>query len=216
MTYIRNEKGIALVMALMLALITLVTVTALLYFIVQGTEMSGYQKRYQTAQEAAKGGVEFVARELIPKTIGSVSVDDLTQIITILKNDYAGINLSFLDNTACIRDKLLQSTVNWTNCNPDDKSFDLKKSDGSVSGDFTITLSGIESPSDFNVYAKIVDTVEGNTDSGGLALEGLGVTESGSGMVTPQHFPMMYRIEVQGERMTNPDERANFSVLYAY
>ncbi|MEW6569831.1 MAG: hypothetical protein AB1390_01450 [Nitrospirota bacterium] len=216
MRYLKNEKGVALMMALILSLIALAIISALIYFVTQGTSISGFQKRYQTAKEAAQGDVEFVTREIIPRTIGSTNVADLISIESTLGGEYSVISLSFPSNAACLREKLLLSTVDWISCSADEKSFDLKKSDGSLIADFSVTLPGVPPQPNFSVYAKIVDTIEGNTDSGGLALEGLGVTESGSGMVTPQHFPVLYRIEVQGERMNNPDERANMSVLYAY
>ncbi len=41
----------------------------------------------------------------------------------------------------------------------------------------TFTLSGSPGAADFIVYAKIVDTVAGNTDTSGLDLQGWGVTE---------------------------------------
>jgi hypothetical protein len=213
-----NEKGIALVMILILSAIALAIMAGLIYMITTGTQISGLQKRYQTAQEAAQGGVEFVAKEIVPRTIGSTDVTDLTNIESTLQSEYSLIYLSFpaTSSASCLRDKLLRSTVDWTNCNSDNKSFDLEKSDGTTIADFTLRLTGVAPQPDFSVYAKIVDTIEGNSDCSGLSLEGLGVTESGSGMVSPQHFPIIYRIEVQGERSTNPDERANFSVLYAY
>jgi hypothetical protein len=46
-------------------------------------------------------------------------------------------------------------------------------------------------------------------------LEGSGVAESSS-LLTPQHFPYIYRMEVQGERQDNSTAKANIEVLYAY
>jgi len=220
-----NQKGIALVMALVLSVIALTIISALMYFVTQGTSISGFQKRYQTAQEAAQGGVELTAKEIISRTIGSKDAADLTNIKSALQGEYNSFPLIFslsfpaTTSTSCLRDKLLlstfvgaTSTFNWPNCNAVlSTSLDPK-----TNPDISLTLAGIPPQPNFSVFAKIVDTIEGNSDSGGLSLEGMGVTESGSGMVTPQHVPFMYRIEVQGERSTNPDERANFSVLYAF
>jgi Flp pilus assembly pilin Flp len=214
MRYLNDEKGIALMMALILSLIALAIISALIYFVTQGSMISGFQKRYQTAQEAAKGGVEIITKEIIPQTIVSIDVADLANRVNSLQNDYTEISLTFTTGASCLRDKLLLSTQDWSNCSDQNKSFDPKNSP-----DFTFQLSGIPPAQPFNVFAKTVDTIgglEANSDTSGLELEGLGVTESGSGMVTPKHNPFIYRIEIQSERSTNPDERANFSVLYAY
>lgn len=77
---------------------------------------------------------------------------------------------------------------------------------------FTLQAS---SGNPFIVYSKIVDTVSGNSDTGGLQLEGGGVAESSS-LLTPQHFPFIYRMEIQGERQNNSTTQANIEVLYAY
>lgn len=212
MRFLNNEKGIALMMALILSLVALAIISALIYFVTQGTIISGYQKRYQTAQEAAKGMVELITKEVMPETIKvSIDVSDLTNRINSLQNDYSGISLAFTTSASCLKDKLLSSTTNWSNCKDENKTLDLENS-----SDLKSQLSGIPPAQPFKVSAKIVDTIEGNSDIGGSELEGLGVTESGSGIVSPKHNPFIYRIEVQAERSTNPDERANFSVLYAY
>lgn len=173
--FLSTDRGIALVMILIVAAIVLAIMAGLVYMVTTGTQISGLQKRYQTAQEAAQGGVELVAKEIIPRTIGSEDVVDLTNIESTLQSEYSLIYLSFpvTSSASCLRDKLLLSTVDWTNCNTDNKSFDLKKSDGTIIADFTFRLSGIAPQPDFNVYAKIVDTIEGNSDASGLTLEGL-------------------------------------------
>ncbi len=211
----RNERGVALMLALMLSFISLAIIAAVVYLVTQGTTISGIQKRYQTAQESAKGGVELVTKEIIERTVGS---GDLSAEKTSIQTDYSLVSLAFpaTTTTACLQQKLLLSTqirgVNkWTNCNPGNMTLDPKDSP-----DVTFQLSGLTPEQSFSVFAKIVDTVGGNTDTSGLGLEGLGVVESGSGMVTPKHDPFMYRVEVQSERTANPDERANISVLYAY
>jgi len=66
------------------------------------------------------------------------------------------------------------------------------------------------------VYIRITDTIQGNSNTGGVMLEGTGVAESSSGIITPQHFPYTYSIDVQGERQLSPSERVQLEVLYAY
>ena len=67
----------------------------------------------------------------------------------------------------------------------------------------------------YTIYSKIVETALGNTDLSGLQLEGAGVAEATSG-ITPQHFPYMYRLELQGEQTVASSAQANIEVLYAY
>ena len=54
-----NEKGIALVMILILSAIALAIMAGLIYMITAGTQISGMQKRYKTALEAGKGGTDI-------------------------------------------------------------------------------------------------------------------------------------------------------------
>lgn len=209
MKRVNNEGGFALVMALILTVLILAAVSALIYLVTQGTAMSGYQKRYQTALEAAKGGVDLVTKEVIEKTIGGTSLSSL--------GTYGGLMNVSSANDACFSAKLINSTALWpSGCN---STLNPKEAP-----DITLTFPGIAPQPNFTVFAKIVDTVGcasatncPNSDVSGLALQGGGVIEgSGSGMVSPKQVPYMYRIEIQAERATNPDERSTVSVLYSY
>jgi Tfp pilus assembly protein PilX len=215
----RGQKGIALVMALIIAVVVLAAVSALIYLVTIGTSMSGFQKRYQTAQEAAKGGLELVTKEIVPRTISKAELSaDLSSMKGSIATDYSTVSLSFpaTTSTACLQNKLLDSTWigttnNWTSCGAANMSLNPAEAP-----DITFRLAGNPGAADFNVLVKIVDTVAGNTDISGLDLQGMGVVETGSGMVTPKQNPYMYRLEIRAERTTNPDERANLSVLFAY
>lgn len=57
---LQNERGIALVISLMISLVVMLTIIGVLYFIIQSTTMSGAGKRYATAAEAADGAVEVM------------------------------------------------------------------------------------------------------------------------------------------------------------
>jgi FlaG/FlaF family flagellin (archaellin) len=220
-----DERGVALVMALILSLIILATVSALIYLVTQGTMMSSFQKRYQTAQEGAKGGVELVTKEILSETIPAAVQSSLSLNLkkSTLKSYFSTISLDFPSSTsdACLVQKLnvpamIGSTNQWTNCSSDNRSMDLKTSSGTNISDMTFTLSGNPGAADFIVYAKIVDTVQGNTNRSGLDLQGQGVVDSSSGVVTPKQNPWMYKVELQAERSSNPDERSRLSILYAY
>ena len=201
----KNEKGIALVTALLLTLIGLAIILAAIYFVTQGTKMSGLQKRYATALEASHGGLEIITQNIIPKTIGGT-----TSLSSLAITDV--IIPKVLDT--CFNAKLTTATNSWYSsgaCNSASNSLDPLNSP-----DITLTLNGGENQSKLLVSIKIVDTQPGNTDTSGISLLGAGVVGSQSGIITPQHIPYMYRVEVEGQRQTNPDEKANLSAVYAY
>jgi hypothetical protein len=81
------------------------------------------------------------------------------------------------------------------------------------------TLTGLQSNPGFKVYTKIVSTpVKGNTDKADKPnlRKGENVIESAEVEGTGVTIPTTYRVEVRAERETNPQEKANISVLYAY
>ena len=220
MNYLRNERGIALVTALMLTLVSLVLVMALMYFIETGTRVSGVSKRYQNVQQAAYGGVSFTVNELIPRLenaiLGNYSSGSQSGIQK-LKSDYAGLTLPDL---GCLKQKLSTSSIYWSGaCS---NSLDPKSSP-----DMTFLLKAtltntLQAPLGYVVYAKIVDTpIVGNTDpaSQSTLRKAENVNEStkggqgGGGGIT---IPTLYRIEVSAERQQNPLERSRLSVVYAY
>lgn len=199
---LENQKGIALITALMLTLISLSIVMALFYLVGRGVEISAGQKRYRTALEAAYGGNEVVLKDVLPLVFqGYTSASMSTQ--------FSDLNMQFPSGTDCLRMKLKLPTSSW----PSSCSQALSaKTSPDIS--FTLQATG-PTAAPFTVFTKIVDTVNGNSDISGLQLEGAGVAEASS-VITPQHYPFVYRLEVQGERSTQAKEQANLSILYAY
>jgi len=59
-TIIRNQSGIALLMALIITVVVFLMVGSTMYMITQSTSISGAGKRYATASEAADGSVEVM------------------------------------------------------------------------------------------------------------------------------------------------------------
>lgn len=201
---LNNEKGIALVTALMLTLISLTIIMALLYMITAGTKLSGAQKRYKSSLEASQGGAEILLKDIIPTVMRNYSSSTL---VTQVQNDFSAVTLQVDSAQNCLQAKLTRPSSQWpAGCS--------NTSNPKESPDISFNLQATTGNS-FVVYTKIVDTVKGNTDVSGLQLEGAGVAES-SPVLTPQHFPYIYRLEVQGERATNAKEQANISALYAY
>jgi len=208
MRYLRNEKGIALITALLLTLISLAIVMAVLYFITQGIELSAANKRYKSSLDAAHGGVQVLTKDVMPKVMSSFN----TYSTSTLKLEFASINLDPLLSNACLKQKLESRTANWTACGGGSSTLDAK-----VAADFSFILRGTSMSEGYKVFTKIVDTSPGNSDASGAEglLSGDSVTGSPSGL-SPMHLPAKYRIEVQGEKENNPKERARLSVLYAY
>ena len=61
MTIIKNQRGIALVLVMVIALIALAIVSALIYMGTMGTRLSGAEKVYRNSDEAALGGARIAA-----------------------------------------------------------------------------------------------------------------------------------------------------------
>lgn len=208
----RNEKGIALVTALLFTLISLGIIMMLLYTVTQGVKTTGAAKRYQNAREASFGGMEMISKEIIPNMFAGYST---SKIIT----EYSSLNLGV---GSCFKSKLFNATNNWTGCNANSTS-----TQADISPDISFTLKATNDTVGFIVYSKIVDTKCGgntllgqtcsNSDPSGVDYldVGGGVTSS-TGTVTPQHLPAYYRIEVTGQRKLNPSERSRLSLLYMY
>ncbi|MCE1226012.1 MAG: hypothetical protein LWW87_05915 [Geobacteraceae bacterium] len=208
MKFIRNEKGIALVTALMLTMITLVISMLMLYMITQNISSSGAHKRYKNSLDAAVGGVDIVTMDALPYLISFAVDPNATSLIDRLN---ASMNLVATTGVtdACLQAKLTSKT--WgaacgaasSNLNPKDTP------------DVSFTLQSQLSAAavGFRVYTKIVSTTPGSTDMSGRNLETSSTTGAPPGDVGA---PYLYRIEVLGEKTTNPLEKANLSVLYAY
>ena len=205
MKALRNEHGVALVTSLLLTLISLGVVMALLLMILQQTKLSAAHKRYKSSLEASHGAVQLITKELIPLMFSSAINPTAT-----LKAEFASINLD-TSSDGCLQQKLMNLPAKWTSCGSNSNSYNLK-----TDWDMTFKLAGTTGPG-YQVYAKIVDTQPGNSDTSGSDLldGGAGVTGSSAG-VAPKHIPATYRIETQGESVANPREKAVLSVLYAY
>jgi hypothetical protein len=232
MKIFRNEKGIALVTSLMITLISLTMILALLYMVTRGIQVSGMQKRYKTVLDAAYGGANIMAKDIIPyviQQINSQAFSGATGLISALDssnpaiNPYTSISLNAYPNgnltqsqaQTCLQDKLTMSTVYWPSYCTNAQTNPVT-APPSQFADMTFLLQGVNTP--YTVYAKIVDTKQGNTAMAGLQLFGSGVSE-GANVITPKHLPYLYTVEVQGQKTGDTSVSAvsaNIEVLYAY
>jgi hypothetical protein len=223
----RNENGIALVTSLMLTMVTLIMILSLLYMVKGGIQRSGANKRYKSALEASYGGANITMKDLIPLVMQNYSATSATfngAIQGAYQNNNnnggnynVGAEVIFSSNMSqwqtCLQFKLKNPTSTWST-SPMHCPSASSTMNPTISPDFQLTLPGTNS-TPFTVYSKIVDTVTGNTDTSGVNLQGSGVTESSS-YIAPQHYPYIYRIEIQAERQQNPLEKSELSVLYGY
>lgn len=212
-----NEDGIALVTSLMLTMITLIIILSLLYMVTSGIQNSGANKRYKTVLEASYGGANIMMKDLIPlimQNSGALPATFASAIQNAYQNQNVNVGAAVVwpanmtQWQTCMQQKLATAPP-WPACGLSSSTLNPTSSP-----DFQLNLPGT-SGATFTVYSKIVDTVQGNTDTSGVNLQGSGVTESSS-YITPQHNPYIYRIEVQAERQQNPLEKSELSVLYGY
>lgn len=134
MKTIGNEKGFALVFVLILAAITLVMTLAMLFMTGQGSLISGQQKRYRTAGEASRGGMEAIFQVIADRGIQT----------TPYTNQVIGPNLV---------NKLAFPTTAWVGM---DNTMSINPSDNTTF-DMRVDL-GV-----YRVYTKVADTVDGNS-----------------------------------------------------
>jgi len=188
MKTLRNEKGFALAFVLILAVIALVLTIAMLTMVGKGSFISGQQKRFRTAVEAGRGGVE--------------SMLQLISSRGILTTPYTN---QVLNNAANVQIKLSGPIATWTGL------------DNSMTID-PVTVSTYDMRIDlgvYRIYTKITDTVSGNSGADEGLLK-TGVVNTGSGEVTVVSVPYLYTIEVLSQSIINPTERSKQSVLYQY
>ena len=183
----RNEKGIVLVFVLLLALVGMITIAGLLHMLARSGFVSGQQKRYNTALEAGRGGVEATLQVVADRGLDTMGLTNLvfgadldTKLIGPTESWGMGVDSSSAINPAVIT------------------SYDIRFDLGN-----------------YRIYSKIVDTVDGNSGADTGLLKA-GVVNAGSGEVTVMNVPYLYTIEELTETPGNPSERAKLSVLYQY
>jgi hypothetical protein len=211
---IQSEKGAVLIVVIVLSAVALAIMTALIYMITTGTQISGLQKRYKTALEAGDGGGD-VFYQLIATRAESAGVQSLAGELNA-----SGLNFSTTTPAECRADlasgvtytglaaKLMTPSTSWTNCN---NSIAIDPATPSTY-DMKIELG---TTTKYTVYAKIVATTDGNS-GGDLNLLTKGVVSANSGEVAVMPIPFLYAIEVVSENGARIDERAKISTLYQY
>jgi hypothetical protein len=181
-----NEKGVVLVFVLLLSVVALITTAGLLHMLARAGYVSGQQKRYNTALEAGRGGVEATLQVVADR--GAVTIP-LTNLVL-----GADLNTKLASPTGSWGGADNTSTINPAVNTTYDIRFDL---------------------GNYRIYSKIIDTVDGNSGADTGLLKA-GVVNSGTGEVTVMNIPYLYTIEEMAETPGNASERAKLSVLYQY
>ncbi len=188
MNTLRNDKGFALPFVLILAAIALTITVAMIIMLGRGSFVSGQQKRYRTAVEASRGGMEAMLQLIASR--GNPTTPYPNQVLT---------------NQIGLGTKMAGPIGTWAGL---DSAITIDPGNP-VTYDMRIDLGA------YRVYTKIADTVEGNSgaDEG---LLNKGVVNSGSGEIQVVSVPYLYTIEVLSQSQANPTERSKISVLYQY
>ena len=236
MKRLNNERGIALVTALLLTLISLTFVMAVLYMLTQGIRTTTSTKHYANALEATYGGVDLFTKDVLPKMLTMTLAPAFTSgSITSLYP--AGLKMTVTPTfNACMMAKLTLTpglnNATWlgAGCTADNVSSDITLLTATnaalqpINADMTFTFPSTTGSSSYTVYSKIVDTVIGNTDTSAYAMGGLligagvgrGGTSVGGGNTAATKIPYLFTVEVQGQAATNPQETTRVTLLYAY
>lgn len=228
MNILKNERGIALVMVLVLSLIALAITAGLIYMVTQGTRFSGMQKRYKTALEANIGGVEAIEHIIVlrgespgvPSFITDLTNSGLNPVVQTPDPGCTGTDTfgtPFTGIEAKIRTPTnnFDGLPNWSalcNSSLSIDAVDPITDPANTTYDFYFQLGSAPDPV-YDVYAKIANTVEGNAAKD-LKLKKCGVVACGGNLVP--HLGYLYTIEVVAQANANPRERAKTSVLFEY
>ncbi|MDH4162689.1 MAG: hypothetical protein OEW15_08360 [Nitrospirota bacterium] len=211
-----SERGAVLIVVVVLSAVVLAIMTTMLYLVTVSTQMSGLQKRYRTAKDAALGGWEAV-RQVVELQNDSIKLNAFQANLNAV-----GMNFVIGTSVTCqsvpdsgtaysgFGTKIMLGSANWTGC---DTSLTIKPDDA---GTYDIRME-LGSGQKYVVYSKIVHTVQGNTSAGvgeGVRIKS-GVV-SNSGELEMQEISSLYALEILSSSATNTNERAKFSVLYQY
>ena len=99
-----GEKGVALVFALLMMVLSFAIILAVLSFITRGTTVSSLTRQYHSAHDAAYGGADFVTKEILPKVISGVTFNTIGNFNGMLNTVVAN---------PCFTNKLTLPTNQW-------------------------------------------------------------------------------------------------------
>ncbi|QWR76670.1 hypothetical protein [Candidatus Magnetomonas plexicatena] len=197
----KTEKGFALVLTMLFAVMALAFTGALMFMTIQGTKVSGLTQRYATALDAGKGQSD-VMMNLALNTPSKTAPDyGNVQNVNCLaaKLTYATIGNSVGDTavggysnawlTSCV-------AANWTDCsgaatNCSGLKANVTSTNAKDCPDVVAQLG------DYCTYSKIIDVKYADDGTGSTGCQFL-----------------YYSMEIRTERISNPSENSQISFLY--
>lgn len=183
-----SERGIAMVVVLLLMMVALAMTGGLLYMLSRGGYMSAMERRYKTALDAGIGGADVTVQLVAGRGL-----------LTMQPSNNLVIN-------GTINTKLDNATATW--------AATVDRSVG-INADNVATYDARFDLGDYRVFMKIVDTVQGNSGADEGLLKS-GVVNAGTGELVVVSMPYLYSIEILSQNVTTPSQRAKLSVLYEY
>ncbi len=205
MSVLRSEKGVVLVMTLILSAISLAFMAALIAMATNRTQIASSLPRYVTACDAAKAGGNIV--------IQAINVRDVPAVSSVLTNFDT-------PDLTCFRAKLRGNTSDWAlSCNASlDMSLDIDPTNI-----YTYDMSfDLGTTPVYGVYAKIADTIIGNSDKDqgfGMTnkyLVDIGVVHSHQQTIASPQSPYLYGVEVCAIAKAKTAEECCMSLLYQF
>jgi F0F1-type ATP synthase membrane subunit a len=88
---VQEIKGMALVMVLVIVTVTAGMLAVIMYYSMTGSEVSGIQRRYQSAKEASLGAMDVVTKEIITRVLQQNVVGGATQDLTYVSWPNSGL-----------------------------------------------------------------------------------------------------------------------------
>ena len=211
-----SERGAVLIVVVILSAIALAVATSLLYMITTGTKLSGMEQRYRTARDASYGAVEVLGQLIFSKQ-SNTSAAFLVSLNPAYPVESSGCGGTVGATSASgLAAKVLTPSTSWNaSCN---KSSVI---DPAVSTTYDLSFEIGTGPV-YKVYAKIIDTMQGNTLGSYAGKEAGGQLDTHAGVVSTQaelpveSIPYSYLMEIDTRNLSNASERSRLSVFYHY
>lgn len=192
-----SERGVALILVLVLSTIALMVMTMVLYVLTMGTQLSGSEKRYRTAHEATLGGIEVI-RKIIK--------DQPTMV-----NNIGPFVINY-PNQARFQAKMVSSDLAADNLPANQTDVEIDPSNANTYDLFV----DIGNPA-YRVYAKITQRKAGNTANsyrGGKIRLSPGVVPVEQG--TRQWHFNYYTFTILTQGLTNTRERVRMDLVNVF
>jgi len=183
-----SERGVALILVLVLSAIGLIVMTTVLYVITMGTQISGSEKRYRTAHEAALGCIDVMRKIIQDQAESTIN----------------GVTIGYPNGTFLA--KLNASSLTTYN------TLVSINTDSSPTYDITVDVG--TNPA-YRCYAKMVQKQQGNTNKGYKKVRTkTGVVPADPGMGLKNYT--YYTFTILAQKAINPDERIKLDLVHIF